>query len=244
DIQADLLEETPDGAVLRFAVRDTGIGIPSEAQAGIFDAFTQAEASMTRRYGGTGLGLAICRQLVVLMGGTIGVQSAPGQGSTFWFTVRLARGTTLRDAPTSGVTDVRGAARGRAGEDRLPGHILVAEDNQVNQLVAVHLLEGMGYAVEAVETGQQAVDALQRKPYDLVLMDCHMPEMDGFAATAAIRRQEAGSGPHTPIVAMTADALAGDAEKCLAVGMDDYMAKPVTAERLAAVVAQWAPAHR
>ena len=125
----------------------------------------------------------------------------------------------------------------------MPGHILVAEDNQVNQLVAVHLLEGMGYAVEAVETGQQAVDALQRQPYDLVLMDCHMPEMDGFVATAAIRRQEAGSGPHTPIVAMTADALAGDAEKCLMAGMDDYVARPVTAERLAAVVARWAAAH-
>jgi two-component system CheB/CheR fusion protein len=244
DIQTDVLEETPDGVVLRFAVRDTGIGIPPEAQAGIFDAFTQARASMTRQYGGTGLGLAICRQLVALMGGTIGVQSAPGQGSTFWCTVRLARGTTLRDGPPPRVTDDRGAARGRAGEDRWPGHILVAEDNPVNQLVAVHLLEGLGYAVEAVETGQQAVDALQRKPYDLVLMDCHLPEMDGFAATAAIRRQEVGSGQHTPIVAMTADALAGDAERCLAVGMDDYVAKPVTAERLAAVVARWGPAHR
>jgi CheY-like chemotaxis protein len=126
----------------------------------------------------------------------------------------------------------------------LPGHILVAEDNPVNQLVAVHLLEGMGYAVEAVETGQQAVDALHRQPYDLVLMDCHMPEMDGFAATATIRHEEADRGQHTPIVAMTADALAGDAEKCLAVGMDDYVAKPVTAERLAAVVARWTPAHR
>jgi CheY-like chemotaxis protein len=140
------------------------------------------------------------------------------------------------------VTDDRGAARAPAGEDRGPGHILVAEDNPVNQLVAVHLLEGMGYAVEAVETGQQAVDALHRQPYDLVLMDCRMPEMDGFAATAAIRREE-GSRSHTPIVAMTANALAGDAEKCLAAGMDDYVAKPVTAERLAAVVARWAPAH-
>jgi two-component system, chemotaxis family, CheB/CheR fusion protein len=244
DLQADLLEETPDGVVLRFAVRDMGIGIAAEAQAGIFDAFTQADASMARQYGGTGLGLAICRQLVALMAGTIGVQSAPGEGSTFWFTVRLARGTTLHEAPTSGVKDDRGAARGRAGEDRVPGHILVAEDNPVNQFVAVHLLEGMGYAVEAVETGQQVVDALQRKPYALVLMDCHMPEMDGFAATAAIRHQEAGSELHTPIVAMTADALAGDAEKCLLAGMDDYVAKPVTAERLAAVVARWAPAHR
>jgi CheY-like chemotaxis protein len=242
DIQADFLEETPDGVVLRFAVRDTGIGIPSEAQAGIFDAFTQARASMTRQYGGTGLGLAICKQLVALMGGTIGVQSAPGEGSTFWLTVRLACGPALRDAPTPGVTDDRGAARGRAGQNRLPGHILVAEDNPVNQLVAVHLLEGMGYAVEAVETGQQAVDALHRQPYDLVLMDCHMPEMDGFAATAAIRREE-GSRSHTPIVAMTANALAGDAEKCLAAGMDDYVAKPVTAERLAALVTRWARAQ-
>ena len=244
DLQADFLEETADGVVLRFAVRDTGIGIAAAAQAGIFDAFTQVDASMARQYGGTGLGLAICKQLVAVMGGAIGVQSAPGQGSTFWFTVRLARGTTQRAAPTPGVTDDRGAARGRAGEGRRPGHILVAEDNPVNQLVAVHLLEGLGYAVEAVQTGQQAVDALRKRPYDLVLMDCHLPELDGFAATAAIRHAEAERGQHTPIVALTADALAGDAEKCLAVGMDDYVAKPVTAERLAAVVARWAPAHR
>jgi two-component system CheB/CheR fusion protein len=243
-IGADLLEETPDGVVLRFAVRDTGIGIPAEAQAGIFDAFTQADASMTRQYGGTGLGLAISRQLVALMGGTIGAQSVPGEGSTFWFTVRLARGTTLRAAPAPEVADDRGAAQGRAGKKRWPGHILVAEDNPMNQLVAVHLLEGMGYAVEAVETGQQAVDALHRQPYDLVLMDCHLPEMDGFAATAAIRHEEAERGQHTPIVAMTADVLAEDAERCLAAGMDDYVAKPVTAERLAAVVARWAPVHR
>jgi two-component system, sensor histidine kinase len=225
-------------------VRDTGIGIPSEAQAGIFNAFTQADASMTRRYGGTGLGLAICRQLVALMGGTMGLQSAPGEGSTFWFTVRLARGPALRAAPTPGVIDDREAARGRDAQDRWPGRILVAEDNPVNQLVAVHLLEGMGYAVETAQTGQQAVEALHRKPYDLVLMDCHMPEMDGFAATAAIRHDEAARGQHTPIVAMRADALAGDAEKCRTAGMDDYMAKPVTAERLAAVVARWAPTHR
>jgi CheY-like chemotaxis protein len=199
---------------------------------------------MTRQYGGTGLGLAISRQLVALMGGTIGVQSAPGEGSTFWFTVRLARGATVRAAPSPEVTDDRGAARGCAGEDRGPGHILVAEDNPVTRLVAVRLLEGLGYAVEAVETGQQAVDALHRQPYDVVLMDCRMPEMDGFAATAAIRREEEGSRSHTPIVAVTANALAGDREKCLAAGMDDYVAKPVTAERLAAAVTRWARAHR
>jgi len=216
-------------------VRDTGIGIAPEAQARLFAPFTQADASTTRRYGGTGLGLAIARRLVEAMGGEIGVESTPGQGSTFWVTLRLARATAVEE-PSALPTPINPATEGGAR-----GRVLVAEDNAINRLVAVGLLQSLGYAVEAVEDGRQAVEAAGRERYDLVLMDLHMPELDGFAATAAIRRaeEEQGGGQHVPIVALTADALAGDAEKSLAAGIDDYLAKPVTRERLAAVLERW-----
>jgi PAS domain S-box-containing protein len=235
EVRVDLGEEGPDGALLRIAVRDTGIGIAPALQATLFEPFTQADASTTRRYGGTGLGLAIAKRLVALMGGEIGVESVVGQGSTFWVTLRLAGGEARSGRP--GARRPPPAERGVG--DRTRGRILVAEDNPINQLVAVRLLESLGYVVETVRTGWQAVEAMRQGHYDLVLMDCHMPELDGFAATAAIRRDEAGRGQHTPIVAVTADALVGDAEKSLAAGMDDYLAKPITLERVEAVVGQW-----
>ncbi|HZS92249.1 MAG TPA: response regulator, partial [Chloroflexota bacterium] len=195
--------------------------------------FTQADASTTRRYGGTGLGLAIARRLVEAMGGQIGVESAPGQGSTFWLTLRLARNGAAED-----VNPAAPPARAMPGRR---GRVLVAEDNAINRLVVVGLLQSLGCEVETVEDGRQAAEAVGRGHYDLVLMDLHMPELDGFAATAAIRRREGadGQGRHTPIVALTADALAGDAEKSRAAGMDDHLAKPLTRERLAAVLERW-----
>jgi len=210
-VRADLVEENPAGALLRLSVHDTGIGIAPELQATLFEPFTQADASTTRRYGGTGLGLAIAKRLVALMGGEIGVESAVGQGSTFWVTLRLARGGARPGTPGGR----RAPPAGRGVGDRARGRILVAEDNPINQLVVVRLLESLGYVVE--------------------------PELDGFAATATIRQHEAaeGRGRHTPIVALTADALVGDAEKSLAAGMDDHLAKPITPERLEAVVGQW-----
>jgi PAS domain S-box-containing protein len=226
-----LAEENAEGALLWIGVRDSGIGIAPETQAALFEPFTQADASTTRRYGGTGLGLAIARRLVEAMGGTIGVESAPGKGSTFWLTLRLARATTA-DAPTPlpAPSDLATGARAR-------GRVLVAEDNAVNRLVAVGQLESLGCAVETVEDGRQAVEAVRQGHYDLVLMDCHMPEMDGFSATRAIRDAEAAEGRvRTPIVALTADALAGDREKSLAAGMDDHLTKPVTLERLDAIL--------
>ncbi|MBV8911371.1 MAG: response regulator, partial [Gammaproteobacteria bacterium] len=238
-LAAALVEANEQDVVVWMGVRDTGIGIAPEVQAQLFAPFTQADASTTRRYGGTGLGLAIAKQLVELMGGAIGVDSTPGQGSTFWLTVQLARGEGHRDVPATtvpGVPDTR-----RAG-DVARGRALVAEDNPINQLVAVRLLQSLGFDVETVETGQQAVEAVLRQTrFDLVLMDCHMPELDGFAATAAIRQAEAaeGQGRHIPIVALTADALVGDAEKSRAAGMDDHLTKPVALERLAEVVGRW-----
>src|SRR5205085_12297316 len=228
----------------RLAGGETGIAIAPKVQPVLFEPFTQADASTTRRYGGTGLGLAIARRLVELMGGAIGVESTIGAGSTFWVTLLLARGAAPRAvsaAPVRGAPPAPAACRGgRAAR----GRVLVAEDNAINQLVAVRLLESLGYVVETVETGQQAVEALRQRRYALVLMDCHMPELDGFAATAAIRQQEheAGQGHHTPIVALTADALAGDVQKSRSVGMDDHLTKPVTLERLAAVVERWSAA--
>jgi CheY-like chemotaxis protein/nitrogen-specific signal transduction histidine kinase len=241
EVQVDAVEDTADTVVLRLAVTDTGIGMAPEVQARLFEPFMQADTSTTRVYGGTGLGLAIVKRLVELMGGTIGVDSTPGQGSTFWFTARLARKQSGVAVPAT--TDVVPATEPMAGPvpagDR--GRVLVAEDNPINRLVAQRLLESLGYGVETAENGRQAVEAVAQAHYDLVLMDAHMPDLDGVAATHAIRRreQEAGAGQHLPIVAMTADALAGDAEKSLAAGMDDYLAKPVTLERLSEVVGKW-----
>ena len=350
-------EDTPEAAALRFEVADTGIGISEEARARLFQAFEQADLSTTRKYGGTGLGLAICRQLVERMGGRIGVDSEPGKGTTFWFTVPLAKqpgatpdvppalpdstrvlvvddnetsrqflhrqvgawkvgnGTarnaqealaTLKKAAeekrpyTAAVVDLQMpetdglalaqaikadpalastrlvlltpfgktppseelaragveacrfkpvrqtlllnslvdavAARGPARQAAGPGtgsgakregvRILVAEDNMVNQRVALGQLQKLGYAADAVANGLEVLEALERHPYDVVLMDCHMPEMDGYEATGRIRERE-GSRRHTPIIAMTANAMQGDREKCLEAGMDDYVSKPV-----------------
>jgi CheY-like chemotaxis protein len=240
ELAVALVEEDAAGALLHIAVRDTGIGITPEVQARLFAPFTQADASTTRRYGGTGLGLAIVKRLVELMVGQIGVESVPGQGSTFWLTLRLARATAAEEP-----SDVH-APSDPATEGQALRRVLVAEDNAINRLVVVGLLQSLGCAVETVEDGRQAVEAVRAEPFDLVLMDLHMPEMDGFAATAAIREQEAaeGGGRHLPIVALTADALAGDAEKSRAAGMDDHLAKPLTRERLATVVERWVPFGR
>jgi PAS domain S-box-containing protein len=213
-------------AVIRCEISDTGIGISETAQTTLFQAFTQADGSTTRKYGGTGLGLAISKQLVGLMGGEIGVVSEIGKGSTFWFSAKFTKQTgevaTLPATTTA-------LSRPEHSQNKL---ILLAEDNIVNQKIAVRQLQKLGYRADAVADGREAVEALQRIPYDLVLMDCQMPHMDGYEATAEIRRRE-GTKKHTAIIALTANALAGDREKCLAAGMDDYISKPVRPEELA-----------
>jgi PAS domain S-box-containing protein len=374
-ISVQLAEETAADAVIRFAVRDTGIGIPLAVQADLFQPFTQADTSTTRKYGGTGLGLAISKRLAMLMGGTIGVQSTAGQGSTFWFTARLGQCCTpgvtsapqqallqgvrvlcvdahathrailsthlrtwgmhvdcaansaqaleyLRLASSTnqpytlglldsqicekdGVTlahimntepalaDMRlvmltpfhrrshGVAALQAGfagylvkpirqsqlydclatvlrlpttptpSTLVPQHriadvpapmrtrILVAEDNIVNQKVAMRMLEKLGCRVDVVANGREALDVLEQHPYDLVFMDCQMPELDGYAATKAVREREQQTGSHIPIIAMTANALQGDRETCLEAGMDDYVSKPVQAAELLAMLQKW-----
>ena len=374
------LEETIGDVQISFQVSDTGIGLSEEAVRGLFQAFVQADGSTTRKFGGTGLGLAISKQLVELMGGEIGVESAVGQGSTFWFTVRLPKQPILLtddDAPTeqmfdfsttrtlivgtSGTGEVlreqltswgmgihaltdgqealgalqEAAAGGQPyhfilADAQLPGidgptlahtvkrdpalaaarvilllapgqrstfpcgeggdisaclhkpvkrsqlhgvfrglltngmpppvvapkppvvvppvrpakgkgvRVLVVEDNQVNQKVVIKQLQKIGFKADAVGNGVEALEATAKVAYDVVLMDCQMPEMDGFTATREIRRREANVGLHTPIVALTANALEGDRERCLAAGMDDYLSKPVKIEQLRATLERWA----
>ncbi len=231
---------------VRLSVRDAGIGISEEAQARLFQAFIQADSSTTRRFGGTGLGLAICRRLVDAMGGQIGVQSAPGKGSTFWISVPLRPGKAP-PAPVPALApavlaQVPALAPAPAVAGAVPPSakpLLLAEDNPINQRVAALVLRKLGYTVEIVENGAEAVRQAASGRHALVLMDCQMPEMDGFEAAAAIRRAEAGTAIHLPIVAMTANAIEGDRERCIAAGMDDYISKPIDADRLREVLAIW-----
>lgn len=226
--------------VLRFEVRDTGIGIAPDKLDGVFEVFSQGDSSTTRRFGGSGLGLAIARQLVTIMGGEIRVESQPGQGSRFWFTVRLGRVDAVREphASTQQVTQVmpRHLAHAR---------VLLAEDNPVNQEVARNMLALFGCEVEAVGDGLQAIEAMRRYAYDLVLMDCNMPNCDGYDATVEIRRLERSrGGRHAPIVAITANVMPGDRKRCLAAGMDDYLPKPLRQEDLKAVLERWLGAEK
>jgi len=225
----------PDVTV-RIAIRDTGIGISAGTQARLFAAFTQADGSSTRKYGGTGLGLAISKRLVELMRGEIGVESTPGAGSTFAFTARFERQPAVADAGRHDGPPHEVATPGRNAAS--PLRVLVAEDNAVNRKVALLQLKRLGCAGDAVVNGLEAVDAVIRAAYDIILMDCQMPEMDGYEATRAIRRLE-GDRRHTPIVAMTAHTLPGDREKCLAAGMDDYLGKPVQIGELQAALDRW-----
>ena len=242
-VRAGLAQDRGDRVLLRFEVRDTGIGIEPDAKARIFDAFSQADSSTTRKYGGSGLGLAISKELALLFGGEIGVSSQHGQGSTFWFTVLLDR---QRGARPPGQKQPREPLL-KAGEAETPAsapppapaqtcgalQVLVVEDNPVNQLVAKEMLAALGYTPRIAANGREALEAIARHRYDVVLMDCQMPEMDGFQATQILRaRETAASVPRLPVIALTAHARERDREQCLAAGMDDYLAKPYSQQQL------------
>lgn len=236
-LEASQLAREGQVAVLRFAVADKGIGIGAAARQRLFQPFTQADGSTTRLFGGTGLGLSICRHLVERMGGEIGVESEEGQGSTFWFTVRLRVAEKFSAHPREGhEAPVR---LFEASHRSL--RILVAEDVLINQIIAKKYLEKMGFSVEIAGNGFEALELVQKRSFDLVLMDCHMPDMDGYQATAAIRKLAGETFQSLPIIAMTANAMKGDMEKCLAAGMNDYLSKPIKAEVLAQNLRKWIP---
>jgi len=228
-----------EGGSMRFEVRDSGIGIDPEQVEHLFEKFTQADGSSTRRYGGTGLGLAISRRLVDLMGGAIGVESEPGLGSTFWLElpVGFPGGHDALEA-------VPGLARPEADASTRPAarapRVLVVEDNAVNQRVATGFLRKLECLPEVAADGVAALDLLRANDYDLVLMDCQMPHMNGYEATAEIRGGRSGvRDPEIPIVALTAHAMAGDREKCIEAGMDDYLTKPMLMADLERALQRW-----
>lgn len=235
-VKASRLDEVDGSCVVRFEVADTGIGIPRDTQRRLFEPFSQADSSTTRRYGGTGLGLAICRRVVELMGGALGVTSEPGAGSTFWFSVRLE--VPVHPVPARPTGSSRPAAR-VAGVLR----VLVVEDNSVNRDVARGLLETLGCQVDVAADGGEAIESCAQVEYDVVLMDCQMPHVDGYEATRRIRASE-GTARRTPVIGLTASAMKGDRERCLAAGMDDYLPKPVRPSDLEAVLHRWAGGAR
>ncbi len=239
NLVANSIKFTPKGSIavcaskvdafIHFEVRDTGIGIDLKDQERLFEPFTQVDGSRSRRYGGAGLGLAICRQIVTRQGGEIGLESRPGEGSCFWFTLPLEKARPpSRPRPEPTEPQWQEAPR-----------ILVAEDNLVNQMVARHQLEDLGAEVDIADDGGAVLAAMEQKEYDLVLMDCQMPEMDGYETTRQIRLREAGSGRHIPIVALTAHAFGHDRERCMSAGMDDYLSKPYDRADLTNILKRW-----
>jgi len=224
---------TPDRPAVRFEISDTGIGIPADRLGRLFQSFSQADSSTTRRFGGTGLGLAICKRLVELMEGRIGVESLAGQGSTFWFVIPLLPapsppGTVPGDSPSAATTQPSSAEtlRGR--------RVLLAEDNRVNQMFVREVCREFGIDCHIAANGQEALEAVAAERFDLLLMDCQMPVMDGYEATRRIRELESNGtlAGHVPVIALTANAIRGDRERCLAAGMDSYLSKPFDPSQL------------
>lgn len=240
-VHYEAIEEDENHALLRFSIKDTGIGLTDEQQHKLFHRFTQADGSTTRKYGGTGLGLTISKQLVEMMGGHIGVESEPEKGSTFWFTLDLEKIASPIPSLSDDyhqhefVTDHTGAEI-----PQYNARVLVVEDNQTNQTVIKGILKNFGLSVELVADGLEALKSLEQFSYDLIFMDCQMPEMDGYEATREIRNQQSMVKDHAiTVIAMTANAMQGDREKCLAAGMDDYLTKPIDPSKLRRTLQLW-----
>jgi signal transduction histidine kinase/ActR/RegA family two-component response regulator len=236
DIEVDVVSRDDTGSLIRWTVRDTGIGIPQSHIDSLFKPFAQVDSSMTRRHQGTGLGLSIVHQLAALMGGQAGATSAAGEGSTFWFTSHLGNA-----APTAALVTPAQESAAESTSPACAARILVAEDNPVNQMVVRHMLQKLGYETLVVNDGRAALDAWEAGGCALILMDCQMPELDGYEATREIRRREAGTR-RIPIVALTAHALKGADLVCKEAGMDDYLTKPLNRDLLKTCLARFLPA--
>lgn len=234
-IRSEKTEDEFQRPMISFSVSDTGIGIPPDVQKTLFNPFTQADGSTARKYGGTGLGLSISKQIVEMMSGQIGLSSEKGQGSTFWFTIpyepvqegRVLARSKVNPASSEPVVSFSGRK------------ILLADDNPINQLLISTLIRHLGCFVQVVTNGKEALNAMAKDSFDLVLMDCQMPEMDGFETTEKIRSAEKASGQRVPIVALTANALKDDIDRCLQHGMDQHLSKPIVKEQLYAVLARF-----
>ncbi|CCO35246.1 Hybrid signal transduction histidine kinase K [Rhizoctonia solani AG-1 IB] len=259
--------EDEDVVRVRFSIEDEGVGIADSIRQRLFQPFSQADSSTARRYGGTGLGLTISKNLVELMGGQIGLESKEGQGTCAWFSIPFQKARDEGKLPSSpselsiqettavecsaaletndgllGSNLVNGMAPRPSGSLQRPRQgiwILVAEDNLINQQIALKTLRKMGFNAEAVDNGKEVLAAIERRTYDLILMDCQMPEMDGYEATLCIRQLGSAEARSVPIIAMTASAIRGDKEKCLKVGMSDYLSKPVKRQSLEAMLVRW-----
>ncbi len=262
-LSVNLVQKKEDKAVLRFSVKDTGIGIIPEHVPKLFTPFTQADSSTTRQYGGTGLGLSICKRLVNMMGGEIGVKSEPGKGSSFYFTAEFGIQQAVTGVqecePLLFKSENQSAYRMEQAIKKIRGsRILLVEDNFINQQVAEEILKGAGVILEIVSNGKDAIEAVRNKSFSAVLMDIQMPGMDGYEATKRIREIERGKGieeqrirgaednplplypsNHLPIIAMTAHAMKGDREKCIEAGMNDYVTKPIDTVQLYITLAKW-----
>ena len=246
-VRVEPAETADDPALFRFRVSDTGIGIPADRMERLFQSFSQADSSTTRKYGGSGLGLAISKALVQLMGGQIGVQSESGRGSTFWFSVPLQDAAGEEGGFSTFSTELESAEPLPPKPGPAPGsvlanaRVLLAEDNPISRRVAEEILRQAGMTCRAVDNGRQALEAVAGERFDLVLMDCQMPEMDGFTATQRIREMEDNGqlAGRLPVIALTANAIKGDRERCLAAGMDDYISKPFEVQALLATLARF-----
>jgi hypothetical protein len=227
-LSAAVLEEDETTVLLRFEVRDTGIGISPEARTRLFKAFEQADGSTTRKYGGTGLGLAITAKIAAAMGGETGVVSAPGEGSTFWFSARLSKVAIQPIVASYEQIDAETTLRVDFGGSR----VLLVDDEPINRDIAEMLLEDIEFQIDIAENGIEAVAQASRQHYDLILMDMQMPEMDGVEAAHLIRSAQ-GPNQHTYIIALTANAMQSDKEACIAAGMNDFLSKPFNRESLA-----------
>ena len=238
-VDVKLHSETEDQVELFFAVMDTGIGIPEEKQNRLFKSFSQVDASTTRKYGGTGLGLVICKKLIEMMGGKIWIESTPGEGSTFFFTLKAGKVIQSEAENSYGKESKETTAEDNFNPDL---KVLLVDDNLVNQKVASRILSKLGLTPDIASNGLEAVEATEKEKYDLLFMDLQMPEMDGLQATGAIREAFSEKNESPPlIIAMTANAMKGDKERCLAAGMNDYITKPIQIQDVKGALVKWFP---